>query len=149
MYTVNMYYCYCILHHAPLHHSCHSPPIFPNFCHLSSIHSCLLSPFSCSISLSSCSAFPTPLTILSVSSYFSQFLHPFPLYSSFFSFPNLTCPPFTSSCPHLSVPCPFFPVRISHFPALFPFPFHLSHLFHFYLLSSFFSYLSKSSCPFF
>ena len=60
MYTVNMYYCYCILHHAPLHHSCHSPPIFPNFCHLSSVHFCLPSPFSCSISLRSCSAFPTP-----------------------------------------------------------------------------------------
>ena len=34
--------------------------MFPNFCHLSSIHSCLLSPFSCSISVSFCSAFPTP-----------------------------------------------------------------------------------------
>ena len=123
MYTVNMYYCYCILHHAPLHHSCHSPPIFPNFCHLSSIHSCLLSPFSCSFSGSFCSAFSTSWTILSVSSYFSQFLHPFPLYRSFSSFPNLTCSfSSTSCCPRLSVPCPFFPVHISHFPALFPFP---------------------------
>ena len=149
MYTVNMYYCYCILHHAPLHHSCHSPPIFPNFCHLSSIHSCLLSPFSCSFSGSFCSAFSTSWTILSVSSYFSQFLHPFPLYRSFSSFPNLTCSfSSTSCCPCLSVPCPFFPVHISHFPALFPFPFYLSYLFHFYLLSSFFSYLS-SSRPFF
>lgn len=134
-----MYYCYCILHHAPLHHSCHSPPIFPNFCYLSSIHSCLLSPFSCSISLSSWSSFSTSWTILSVSSYFSQFLPPFPLYRSFSSSLNLTCPLF-------SVPCPFFPVHISHFPALFTFPFYLSHQFHFYLLSSSFSYLS-SSCP--
>ena len=87
-------------------------------------------------------------TILSVSSYFSQFLHPSPLYSSFPSFPNLPCSLFTSSCPSLSVACPFLPVHISHFPALFTFPFYLSHLFHFYLLSSLFSYLS-SSCPFF
>ena len=131
-----------------LHRSCHSSPIFPNFCHLSSIHPYFLSPFSCSISLSSCSAFPTSWTILSVSSYFSQFLHPSPLYSSFPSFPNLPCSLFTSSCPSLSVACPFLPVHISHFPALFTFPFYLSHLFHFYLLSSLFSYLS-SSCPFF
>jgi len=41
----------------------------------------------------------------------------------------------------------FFPVHIPHFPALFHFPFYLSHLFHFYLLSSFFSHLS-CSCPF-
>lgn len=52
-------------------------------------------------------------TILSVSYYFSQFLHPFPLYSSFSSFPNLTCSLFTSSCPHLLVACSFFPVHIS------------------------------------
>lgn len=80
---------------------------------------------------------------------FLPVLAPFPFIQFLLLFSKFDLPPFTSSCPHLSVPCPFFPVHISDFPALFPFPFHLSHLFHFYLLSSFFSYLSKSSCPFF
>lgn len=113
MYTVNMYYCYCILHHAPLYHSCHSPPVFPNFCHLS--------PLSCSISLSSCSAFPTCCTILSVSSHFSQFLSPFPLYRSFSEFDLL--PFFYLFLPPSLSSLFFFPVHIPHFPALFLFPF--------------------------
>ena len=113
MYTVNMYYCYCILHRAPLYHSCHSPPVFPNFCHLS--------PFSCSISLSSCSAFPTSCTILSVSSHFSQFLSPFPLYRSFSEFDLL--PFFYLFLPPSLSSLFFFPVHIPHFPALFCFPF--------------------------
>lgn len=86
MYTVNIYNCYYILITPPLYHCCHSPPIFPNFCHLSSIHSCLLSPFSCSISVSFCSAFPTPgpffqfLTISSSSCTLSLYTVPSPLF---------------------------------------------------------------------
>lgn len=133
MYTVNMYYCYCILHHAPLYHSCHSPPVFPNFCHLS--------PFSCSISLSSCSAFPTCCTILSVSSHFSQFLSPFPLYRSFSEFDLL--PFFYLFLPPFSQFLVLFPSSHSPFPSSFPFT-----LF-FCPISSTFIYFPLSSliCP--
>lgn len=145
MYKVNIHYCYYILITPPLYHCCHSPPIFPNFCHLSSIHSCLLSPFSCSISPSSCSAFPTAgpffqfLTISSSSCTLSLYTGPSPLFQ-IWPAPFLPLPAPSLSC--LS----FFPS--SYFPAVFTFPVYLSHLVHFYLLSSFFSYLS-SSCPFF
>ena len=121
MYTVNMYYCYCILHHAPLHHSCHSPPIFPNFCHLSSIHSCLLSPFSCSISLSSYSAFPTPgpffqfLPISSSSCTLSLYTVPSSLFQIWPAPFYLFLPPSLSS---LS----FFPSSYFRFSSSFPFP---------------------------
>lgn len=112
MYKVNIHYCYYILITPPLYHCCHSPPIFPNFCHLSSIHSCLLSPFSCSISPSSCSAFPTAGPFFQFLTIFLPVLAPFPFKQVLLLFSKFDLLPFYLFLPRLSVACPFFPVPI-------------------------------------
>ena len=117
MYTVNIYYCYYILITPPLYHCCHSPPIFPNFCHLSSIHSCLLSPFSCSISPSSCSAFPTAgpffqfLTISLSSCTLSLYTVPSPLFQIW-------------PAPFLPLPAPISQLLVLFSQFIFPSSFH-------------------------
>ena len=147
MYTVNIYYCYYILHHL-----CIIPviphPFFPiTATFLQSIPASLL-PFPALFF--SVPALLFPLLDHSFSFFlFLPVLAPFPFIQVLFLFSKfdlllffyLLLPPSLSS---LS----FLPVHVPHFPALFPFPFFLSHLFHFYLLSSFFSYL-PGSCPFF
>ena len=95
MYTVNIYYfnytTSVSLLSFPTHFSQFLPPFFNSFLPPFSLFLLYFSQFL--LCFSHC------WTILSVSYYFFQFLHPFPLYRSFSSFPNLTCSLFTSSCP--------------------------------------------------
>ena len=91
--------------------------MFPNFCHLSSIHSFLLSPFSCSISVSFCSAFPTPgpffqfLTISSSSCTLSLYTVPSPLFQIW-------------PAPLLPLPAPISQLLVPFSQFIFPSSFH-------------------------
>lgn len=122
MYTVNIYYCYYILHHL-----CIIPviphPFFPiTSTFLQSIPASLLSFPALFLSVPS---LLFPLLDHSFSFFlFLPVLAPFPFIQVLSCFPNLTCSFSSTSCfPLLSVPCPFcqFMFPISQLFSLSPF----------------------------
>ena len=144
MYTVNIYYCYYILHHLCII-SVIPHPFFPISATFLQFIPASFLPFPALF-------LPVPALLFPLLDHsfsfllFLSVLAPFPFIQFLLLFSKFDLLPFYLFLPP-SLSCfSFFPS--SYFPALFTFPVYLSHLVHCYLLSSFFSYLS-SSCPFF